>query len=111
MLIIDADDWGLNRETTDNILECIKNDRVTSTTAMVFMRDSLRAAEIALSHGLKVGLHLNFTQLFDGDGNDAMVNATQRRLVDFFAANKYNRVLYNPFIVKQVRRCFEDQLA
>ena len=45
---------------------CFKNRRVTSVSAMVFMIDSERAAEISLRNGIDTGLHLNFSQLFNG---------------------------------------------
>ena len=46
MLIITADDYGKDERTTDNILKCAEERRITSMSAMVFMNDSERAAKI-----------------------------------------------------------------
>ena len=64
MLIINADDWGRSLAETDAALECYKAGRITSVSAMVFMGDSERAAELAKENKLDVGLHLNFTDRF-----------------------------------------------
>ena len=64
MLIINADDWGRSRAETNAALECYQHGRITSVSAMVFMNDSERAAEIAREHNLDAGLHLNFTDPF-----------------------------------------------
>src|ERR1700758_5164513 len=45
ILIINADDWGRDHETTQRILECTLRGTVSSASAMVFMEDSERAAE------------------------------------------------------------------
>jgi predicted glycoside hydrolase/deacetylase ChbG (UPF0249 family) len=44
MLIINADDFGMDEISTNRILECYDRRLITSTTAMVFMADSIRAA-------------------------------------------------------------------
>src|SRR5438445_7602395 len=64
VLIINADDWGRECETTDRILDCICCGAVSSVSGMVFMEDSERAACIAREKGVDVGLHLNFTTPF-----------------------------------------------
>jgi predicted glycoside hydrolase/deacetylase ChbG (UPF0249 family) len=46
MLIVNADDWGRNRDATDRSLECHRNGRITTVSAMVFMEDSERAADL-----------------------------------------------------------------
>ncbi len=43
VLIVNADDWGRDRETTDHTLECVVGGAVSSVSAMVFMEDSTRA--------------------------------------------------------------------
>ncbi|HET6489004.1 MAG TPA: ChbG/HpnK family deacetylase, partial [Syntrophales bacterium] len=70
MLIVNADDWGRNRVATDRSLELHRNGRITAVSAMVFMEDSERAAELARMNGLDVGLHLNFTTPFNGSVRD-----------------------------------------
>ena len=49
MLIINADDFGRSVGETNAALECYIAGRITSVSAMVFMADSERAAELALS--------------------------------------------------------------
>jgi len=61
MLIINADDLGRSVVETDAALRCYSAGRITSVSAMVFMSDSERAAELANGNGLDVGLHLNFS--------------------------------------------------
>jgi predicted glycoside hydrolase/deacetylase ChbG (UPF0249 family) len=61
-LIVNADDFGFNREITDGILECHRRGCVTSTTLMA----NMPAAEYAIERakdapGLSVGVHLNLT--------------------------------------------------
>ena len=65
MLIVNADDWGGWKSATDAALACYKAGRINSVSAMVFMEDSERAAELAQADGLDVGLHLNFTTPFE----------------------------------------------
>jgi len=61
-LIINADDFGFNREITDAILECHELGTVTSTTMMANMPAFEYAVEKAKSlPDLSVGIHLNIT--------------------------------------------------
>lgn len=98
MLRINADDWGRSRLETDAADECFRAGRITSVSAMVFMEDSERAAEIALANGIEVGLHLNFTQPFTGTGYSADLADRHRRISRFLTRNKYSQLLYNPFL-------------
>src|SRR5271167_1397805 len=59
LLIINADDWGRDHETTERTLRCILRGAVSSVSAMVFMGDSERAAAIAKENAIHAGLHLN----------------------------------------------------
>ena len=47
MITINADDWGRSEAETDAALFCYVNGRISSVSAMVFMEDSERAAELA----------------------------------------------------------------
>jgi len=51
-LIIKADDWGRDDQTTNRILECFQRRVLSSASGMVFMEDSERAANIAQEQGL-----------------------------------------------------------
>ncbi len=109
MLIINADDYGFNERCTDRILDCYLNGRITSTSAMVFMRDSIRAAETARMHGLHVGLHLNFTNALENTAGYPDLSSHQNRIIDFFAKNRFTRMLYNPAIKKSLSYSFKSQ--
>jgi predicted glycoside hydrolase/deacetylase ChbG (UPF0249 family) len=67
MLSINGDDLGWTREITDRILPCYQKGRIGSASAMTFMKDSERAAELARKGSLPVGLHLNLTLDFTGE--------------------------------------------
>ena len=101
MLIINADDWGLNRFVTDRILSCHENKRVTSITAMVFIADSERSTEPAFNGGLKIGLHLNFTDRFMGGNRSSRFDQYQHKIALFLLKNKYCLLLYNPFLKRE----------
>jgi predicted glycoside hydrolase/deacetylase ChbG (UPF0249 family) len=96
MLIVNADDWGRNRDATDRSLECHRNGRITTVSAMVFMEDSERAADLARASGLDVGLHLNFTTAFNGTVTDGMMMACHQRIARFLRPQKLRRLVYNP---------------
>src|SRR5215831_4875571 len=98
MLIINADDWGRCADETDITLACYKQGRITSTSAMVFMKDSERAAGLARTNGIDVGLHLNFAERFTSDGLPANLQECQDKLIGFLMTNKYSQLLYNPLL-------------
>lgn len=110
LLIINADDFGGNPLATDRIAECFAAGRVTSTTAMVYMCDSERAAAIGLSGQLTVGLHLNLTQEFESSATPPQVRERQARAVRYFADRRLRRFTFNPLLNAHVRRCVADQL-
>jgi len=109
MLIINADDWGRNRIATDNSMVCFRKGRITSASAMVFMKDSQRAAELALEFGLDAGLHLNFTLKFDGAINSSKLIECQQRIASFLRANKYSFLLYNPLLKSDFHYIYTTQ--
>jgi chitin disaccharide deacetylase len=108
MLIINADDWGYNSAATDRILSCYERERINSTSAMVFMSDSQRAADLALNGGIEVGLHLNFTDLFTGDNLTPLLTDYQHRIASYLR-KKYCLVIYNPFLRKHFEYVFRAQ--
>jgi predicted glycoside hydrolase/deacetylase ChbG (UPF0249 family) len=109
MLIVNADDWGRSAGETDRALSCVRNGRVTSVTAMVFMQDSHRAAAIAKDASLDVGLHLNLTQPFTGEVADARLIEVHRRIVRFLRASKYALLFYNPLLRDAFRFAYRAQ--
>ncbi|HTD58675.1 MAG TPA: ChbG/HpnK family deacetylase [Solirubrobacteraceae bacterium] len=96
LLIVNADDWGGFREGTDAIETCFAAGAISSSTAMVNMADSRRAAEIALDRARPIGLHLNLTQPFDGPDVPPAVRERQRRLCGHFQRLGPRRWILSP---------------
>jgi predicted glycoside hydrolase/deacetylase ChbG (UPF0249 family) len=101
MLIINADDYGRCRLATDRIFSCWRRGIVTSTSAMVFMGDSQRAADLAKEHSIDVGLHLNFTQELMQATHNLLLCDYHERIARFLTRSKYNVLIYNPALSKQ----------
>lgn len=98
-LIINADDWGIDRETTNRIRECIDRHAVSSVSAMVFMADSERSASIAKEKGLDAGLHLNLTTPFTCRNHPALLVVHQQRISHFLRRHRFSQTLYHPGLV------------
>ena len=96
LLIVNADDWGRDHETTDRTLECILRRTVSSVSAMVFMEDSERAARVARERGIDAGLHLNFTTGFSAPGVPAPLIEHQQRLSRYLRRHRLAQVLFHP---------------
>jgi predicted dehydrogenase/predicted glycoside hydrolase/deacetylase ChbG (UPF0249 family) len=109
-LIITGDDWGRTRKETDRALSCCLKGRLTSLSAMVFMKDSERAAELAKRHNVDVGLHLNLVEHFTGKGKTEKHSRQHASIVRFLRFNKYASILYNPFLRKQFHDDYCAQL-
>lgn len=110
MIIINADDWGRSRIETDTALSCYQQGRITSASAMVFMEDSVRAAELAKETGIDVGLHLNLTQQFSGEVRDKSLREYHERIIRFLALNKYASLIYHPALREKFRYVYQAQL-
>jgi predicted glycoside hydrolase/deacetylase ChbG (UPF0249 family) len=98
MFIVNADDWGRSPAETNAALRCYQARRVTSVSAMVFMADSERAAELANDSALDVGLHLNFSEAFTSHSCSARLRDCHARTGRFLTRNKYSHLFYNPFL-------------
>jgi len=63
-LIINADDFGMNREVNSAIMTAMELNLCTDTTLLVNFEDSEKAAALAISEDRKnnVGIHLNLTE-------------------------------------------------
>jgi predicted glycoside hydrolase/deacetylase ChbG (UPF0249 family) len=97
-LIVNADDWGRDRETTDRTLDCIWRGSVSSVSAMVFMEDSERAAALAKEHGVDAGLHLNLTSPFTETGINPRLREKQQRLRGILRASRFSPAMYYPWL-------------
>jgi predicted glycoside hydrolase/deacetylase ChbG (UPF0249 family) len=109
-LIVNADDFGGNPLATERIAECFSAKRITSTTAMVYMKDTAKAVEIAASQPLAIGLHLNLTQEFEDPATPDPVRERQARAVRHFAGRRSARFIVNPALVRLIGKCVADQL-
>jgi predicted glycoside hydrolase/deacetylase ChbG (UPF0249 family) len=96
LLVVNADDWGGFREGTDAIESCFAIGAISSTTAMVHMADSRRAAALARERERPTGLHLNLTQPFDAPVVPAPVRERQLRLCAHFAKLARRRWTLSP---------------
>ena len=96
VLIINADDWGRDRANTDRTRECVQRRTVSSVSAMVFMEDSERAADVARDHGIDAGLHLNFTAPFLAPPGHSGLVEHQRRLSNYLLRHRYAQVVFHP---------------
>jgi hypothetical protein len=107
LLIVNADDWGRDRDTTDRTFECFLHGSISSVSAMVFMEDSERAAAMARERRIDVGLHLNFTTPFSARNSPARLVQGQGELAAYLRRHRFASVVYHPGL----RRCFEYVMA
>ncbi len=109
MIIVNADDWGRSRKETDASHECYREGSITSVTAMVFMSDSMRAAEISRGLQIPTGLHVNFSEPFSEQHGNSNLAEQQRRLVRFLKYRRYSTILFvQPISDECVRLCFSS---
>ena len=109
MLIINADDFGRSATETDAALGCYQEVRITSVSAMMFMVDSERAAELAKENELDVGLHLNFAEPFTGKNYPGKLGEYHGRIIRYLMGNKYAQLLYNPILRQEFAFSYEAQ--
>jgi hypothetical protein len=100
IVIINADDWGRDHETTERTLECIQGGSISSVSAMVFMADSERAAALARENGIDAGLHLNFTTPFSASARFPRLLEYQRRIAQFLLSHRLAQVVFHPGLVR-----------
>lgn len=77
LLIVNADDFGLNAAANAGIIECFRAGSVTSTTLMANAPGFADAVALARDNpGLGIGLHFNLTwgRPLDPAGGDALVD-------------------------------------
>ena len=100
VLIVNADDWGRDRETTDRTLDCVRCGTVSSVSAMVFMEDSERAATIARDQGIDAGLHLNFTTSFSASGVPPQLAPHQKRVAEYLLRHRFSQAVFHPGLIR-----------
>lgn len=109
-LIMNADDWGRNRETTERISECVLRRTVSSVSAMVFMEDSERAAAVARERKIDAGLHLNLTTAFSAAGYPASLGKRQQELAKYLGGRRLAQVLFHPGLARSFEYVVSAQL-
>jgi chitin disaccharide deacetylase len=110
LLIINADDWGRDRPTTDRTLDCWSLGALSSVSAMVFMEDSERAAAIARERGIEVGLHLNLTTSFSGDGVPVGLAERQQLIGRHLLRHRLSQILFHPGLMRSFEYVVAAQL-
>lgn len=109
-LIVNADDWGRDREASDRTLDCILRGTVSSVSAMVFMADSERAAAMALGRGIDAGLHLNFTTPFSMPNCPARLVERQREVAAYLLHHQFAMAVYHPGLSRSFEYVLGAQL-
>lgn len=109
-LIVNADDWGRDRLTTNRIQECAVRGAISSVSAMVFMEDSERAADLARSGGIEAGLHLNLTTSFSAPGCPSELRARQQKLAHHLNQHRFSRVVFHPGLIRSFEYVVAAQL-
>jgi hypothetical protein len=110
VVIINADDWGRDREVTDRSLECLQQEVISSVSAMVFMEDSERAAQLAAEHNVDAGLHLNLTTTFSGTNCSARLKDHQEKITRFLRASRLCPAIYHPGLAGSFEYVVKAQL-
>src|SRR5580704_16118695 len=100
VLIINADDWGRDQETTQRIFECASHGSISSVSAMVFMEASERAAALARESEIDAGLHLNFTTPFSAPNGSARLMKCQQELAGHLRRHRLAQVIFDPRLVR-----------
>lgn len=96
LLVINADDWGADRCTTGRIADCAIRRRISTVSAMVFMEDSERAAELSQELEITTGLHLNFTTAYSAANCPSPLAEKQRELKAWLRRYRLSRALFHP---------------
>jgi chitin disaccharide deacetylase len=109
MLIINADDLGRSEMETDLAVDCYLKRRVTSATAMVFMKDSERAADLAKAKAMDVGLHINLCEMFTGQYVPVRLREYHDTICRFLGKSKYALLLYHPLLKNAFQYVFLSQ--
>jgi predicted glycoside hydrolase/deacetylase ChbG (UPF0249 family) len=110
MLIINADDWGGTRRVTDAALACFREGRITAASAMVFMGDSERAADLAKAYSVDAGLHVNLSERFTAGNASTRLLERQDRIARFLTQGRYALLFYNPALRQEFRYVYEAQV-
>lgn len=109
-VVINADDWGRDSNTTDRILDCVQRRVVSSVSAMVFMEDSERAADVAREQGVDAGLHLNLTTRFSSPQCMPALMEQQQQCTRFLRSHRLAPVFYHPRLAASFQSVVRAQM-
>jgi chitin disaccharide deacetylase len=109
-LILNADDWGRDRNTTQSILDCAVHGSLSSASAMVFMEDSDRAATIARELRIDTGLHLNLTSRFSAPHCPRKLLELQGEVATCLRRHRFSPALFHPSLVKSFEYLVSAQI-
>lgn len=109
-LILNADDWGRDKQTTDRILDCAVLGTLSSASAMVFMEDSDRAAAIARDRAIDTGLHLNLTTRFSAPGCSPKLVRHQEEVAACLRRNRMAPALLHPWLKRSLEYLVSSQI-
>jgi hypothetical protein len=110
LLIINADDWGRDYETTARTLECALHGTISSVSAMVFMQGSEQAATIAQEREIDAGLHLNFTTSFSASRAPTCLMEHQHRLSRYLLRRRLSQSVFHPGLAASFEYVVRTQL-
>ena len=110
-LIVNADDWGRDRNTTDRTLDCVRHGSVSSVSAMVFMEDSERAATLSREHTIEAGLHLNLTTPFSVGRCPARLIEYQQQIARHLLRHRLAQVVFHPKLIRAFDYVVKTQLS
>jgi hypothetical protein len=109
-LVVNADDWGRNQETTQRTLDCLRRKTVSSVSAMVFMADSERAAAVARESLVDAGLHLNFTAPLSAAGVPQRLVEHHGKIASYLLGHRLARVVLHPGLTNSFEYVAHTQL-
>ena len=110
VLIMNADDWGKDCNTTDQTLECVRSRTVSSVSAMVFMEDSERAAVTSREHAIDTGLHLNLTTPFSGGSCPSKLKECQEKIAGYLLRHRLAQAMFHPGLTNEFEYVLKAQL-
>jgi predicted glycoside hydrolase/deacetylase ChbG (UPF0249 family) len=109
-LIVNADDWGRDAHNTRRILDCWLQGSISSASAMVFMEDSERAADVARERGVDTGLHINLTTPFSAASCPLKLKQHQQQLASYLGRSSFARGVYVPWLGRSFEYAVKTQI-
>jgi hypothetical protein len=109
-VIVNADDWGRDVDTTDRSLDCVLREAISSVSAMVFMEDSERGALLAREHAVDAGLHLNLTTSLSAPRCPSQLIGHHQKLSRFLISHRLMPAMYHPGLASSFEYVVKAQL-